>query len=61
MTSLTDQPRAVTGGVDTHKDLHVAAVVDSPRSAAIAGIATLETVALRMVVATPSETAASTN
>lgn len=28
MTSLTDQPRAVTGGVDTHKDLHVAAVVD---------------------------------
>jgi transposase len=28
MTSLTDQPCAVTGGVDTHKDAHVAAVVD---------------------------------
>jgi transposase len=27
MTSLTDHP--VTGGVDTHKDLHVAAVIDS--------------------------------
>lgn len=28
MTSLTDRPAAVTGGVDTHKDVHVAAVVD---------------------------------
>ncbi len=25
---LKKQPRVVTGGVDTHKDLHVAAVVD---------------------------------
>jgi transposase len=28
MTSLTEQPGAVIGGVDTHKDSHVAAVVD---------------------------------
>lgn len=28
MTSLTDPTAAVTGGVDTHKHLHVAAVVD---------------------------------
>jgi hypothetical protein len=25
---MTDQQRAVIGGVDTHKDIHVAAVVD---------------------------------
>lgn len=28
MTSLTEPSRSVTGGVDTHRDLHVAAVVD---------------------------------
>jgi len=29
MTSLADQPRSVVGGVDTHKDVHVAAVIDT--------------------------------
>jgi transposase len=28
MPSLTDRPRTLTGGVDTHRDLHVAAVID---------------------------------
>jgi transposase len=28
MTTLTDHPRPVTGGVDTHRDEHVAVVVD---------------------------------
>jgi transposase len=28
MTSLTEPARRVTGGVDTHRDLHVAAVID---------------------------------
>jgi transposase len=28
MTSLTDEPRPVVGGVDTHKDLHVAVVIN---------------------------------
>ena len=26
MTTMTDEPGAVTGGVDTHRDFHVAAV-----------------------------------
>ena len=29
MASIPSTPRAVTGGVDTHKDLHVAAVLDA--------------------------------
>lgn len=28
MTSLSDRSRTVTGGVDTHRDVHVAAIVD---------------------------------
>jgi transposase len=29
MTSLTERGRQVVGGIDTHKDVHVAAVVDT--------------------------------
>ena len=33
MTSVADPDRVVVGGVDTHKDEHVAAVIDDERAA----------------------------
>lgn len=45
-TSMTDPSRVVSGAIDTHRDVHVAAVIDSVR--ALLGMKSFPTTPLGM-------------